>query len=267
MRALKFLGPQDSVSAGGVVFPCGVVTCVTDPWWEAHRALLSPVQFEDREATVNDVRPQHITYSDDRYTGSITAVIVNFRTPGLIRDAVISLKMVYPDLALTAVDNGSGDGASVDVICELAERFAAITPVFLPHNEGHGPPMHRAMMEAKTDLAFTMDSDVIVRRGGFLERMETRLREAGLYAIGPIWWRDWYNDNHYLSPVAGLYDLAVYRTLPPFEHAPDIAQTNMREAQRRGLKVEDFPIFDYLWHIEQGTRGRYGSAWDLTGVA
>jgi len=89
-----------------------------------------------------------------------------------------------------------------------------------------------------------------------------------LYAIGTMYWRDYEHGNSYLTCVAALYDRKVYFVLPPFVHDGDPMQQNMDMAAKYYLRVECFPITDYVTHDEAGTRSRLdpaGRAWDFTG--
>lgn len=224
-------------------------------------------KFDVRGAIVTDFEDPP-AYSDHLYTGNITAIIPHYKTLHLTRQAVASLKVAYPDMALIVVDDGSTDG-STEFVRSLPDEFHSTSVLILDRNVGHGAALHRAIMEVKTDLFLAMDSDIIVHRPGFLELMETRLRCDGLYAIGTLYWRDFCHGLMYLTSVFGLYDLKIYHTLPPFEHHGDPMRSNMLEADKRGLRVECFPVFDYVTHLEAGTR-RFVSPdnpdrWDFTG--
>ena len=37
---------------------------------------------------------------------------------------------------------------------------------------------------------------------------------------------------------------------------------NMLDARKKGLKVQSFPIRDYVKHLKAGTRRMYGGRWD-----
>jgi len=195
----------------------------------------------------------------------VTIIIPQYKTPELIRKAYVSMRRFYPGVPMIIVDDGSCDEST-----EQIERIAGIDSyadaLIMSKNRGHGPAVHAGILAATTKRVFVMDSDCIVESGGFLEMMETRMIKVGLYGTGVIYHRDWCHGNNYLSCVAAMYDRDVYLELPVFRHAGDPLDENMAEAARRGLAVECFPIFDYLWHKEMGTRDKYGEDWDLTGV-
>jgi len=224
-------------------------------------------RFDVSESLVTDVIPSEIEYSPALAEGDITAIIPQFKTPVLTYRAVNSFKTFYPDVPLIVVDDGSQD-ASTALVRGLPECYPATSVIILPKNVGHGAALHEGIKRAMTRRVFTMDSDVTVHRGGFLELMESRMIEADLYAIGMMYWRDYQHENVYLTYVASLYDREVYFTLPPFVHDGDPMQQNMDMAAVYYLRVECFPITDYVTHDEAGTRSRLdpaGRAWDFTG--
>lgn len=257
--------PVAYLEIGDTIFPPGRKVMVSDEWWVKYGKYFEGVPYWAHESLVSDVVDWDVAYLTDGAPLDITVIIPQFRTPDLVARAVESLRGRYPTLPLIIVDDGSQDG-STDVVRRLAGCDPNTEAIIFRHNRGHGEAVAAGMAAARTQRAFVMDSDVIVERGGFLEAMENRMIGEGLYAIGVYYHRDWSHDHYYLSCVAGLYDLDVYRTLPPFEHHGDPMERNMQAAKARGLKIECFPIFDYVRHLECGTRRKYGDRWDLTGV-
>lgn len=257
----------DRVEIEGCVFPRFEPVIIPDGVYKSAVAMAWRYKFEVCEALVTDGGdvPE---YSDHLYTGNITAVIPHYKTTHLTWQAVASLKAAYPDLALIVVDDGSKD-RSTGLVRSLPSRFSNTHVMILKENIGHGAVLDAGMSRVKTDLVLTLDTDIIVHRPGFLELMETRLREQELYAIGMLYKRDLSHSLHYLTCVFALYDLEVYRTLPPFEHSGDPMLVNMEKAHKRGLKVECFPVYDYVTHLEAGTRGFVSpnnpGRWDFTG--
>ncbi|MBD3251037.1 glycosyltransferase [Candidatus Uhrbacteria bacterium] len=203
---------------------------------------------------------------------NVTAIIINYRTPHLIKSAVNTLRKAYPKLALIVTDNGSGDAST-----EYIKRLNCRT-ILNAQNLGHGRAIHQAMQSVTTKYAFLMDSDCKVRRGGFLEAM---LKEIpGYYAIGWKRWvdritgvpREWHaasppSDKFvaYVHPAASLYNADIYHELPPaFHHGAPMLQ-NMVGAAAQEHKVKSFPIFDYIDHLVAGTRRMYNGHWEGKG--
>lgn len=243
----------------GIGIPIPDSSLQMHPHHQAGRYVLSI-----REAVVSDIEPSAIEYTDALAEGDITALIPNYRALDLTRQAVESFKAVYPKVPLVVVDDGSADASTV-YIRTLPDLYANTRVVVLDRNVGHGAALHMGIGLVRTKRVWTMDSDVVIRRPGFLELMESRMIEADLYAIGMMYWRDYSHHNYYVTCVAALYDMERYRTLPPFMHDGDPMQANMDAAHQRGYKVEEFPVLRWMDHLECGTRKRYGYRWDMTG--
>ena len=56
----------------------------------------------------------------------IGVIIINFQTPDLLQNAVVSFRSFYPAVDLLIVDNGSKDN-SLDIINTLMENYPAVT--------------------------------------------------------------------------------------------------------------------------------------------
>ncbi|MDE3057582.1 MAG: glycosyltransferase family 2 protein [Bacteroidota bacterium] len=209
--------------------------------------------------------------ADDQKPQLNTAVVVvNFQTPDLLSNAVASFRSVYPAVLMLIVDNGSRDN-SRKVIEGMQSRYAHTSALFLEKNIFHGPAMHRAAREVKSDFLFFLDSDTETRRGGFLEVMLKELQEEkNLYAIGRV--------NHVnkrgfpaeegtaivLSPYM-MVKREIYFTLPPFEHRGMPTLGNFSAAQQRGWVVLDFPIQEYIEHKGRGTASLFGYGLGMRG--
>lgn len=208
----------------------------------------------------------------------ITCIIVNFRTKKLTQAAVSSWMREYPNVPIVLVDNASGDD-STDLCRKFGEQHDHIRTLLNDDNIGHGPAMHRAIGSVHTSYIFTLDSDCEILKGGFLEKMLERLKDAERgYAVG---WRRWVDKQSgvpiewrldsppkadkfipYIHPHAALYDLAKYTTLPAFFHHGAPSLRNMRRAHQVGYKLIPFPVKDYVKHWEAGTRRMYDGRWN-----
>jgi len=270
VKTVTFLGIEGepaitAVQVGDLVLGKGQPGFVGDEQLVALN--LSPFGTETidvHETTVCEYLGRDVSYDGSLAEMDITAVIPNYETPDPIRQAVTTLKRHYPDLQLIVVDDGSHDD-STEYIVSLPDRFTDTHSVISSANVGHGAALHLGLCEVHTKRVFTMDSDVIVRKGGFLELMESRMIACGLYGVGIIYWRDWRNEYPYLTCVAAMYDMETYRSLPPFRHAGDPMDENMAAAFKAGYKVEPFPMMRYVKHLECGTRRHFGYRWDMTG--
>lgn len=205
---------------------------------------------------------------------AVTAIIVNYKTESLVRGAIESLLGFYPELRMIVIDNGSHDGSTEYL---RAIYTPSLRTIVNDKNIGHGPAMHQGLLAAMTRYAFLMDTDCIVRMGGFLEIMYSWfLTNPQLYAVG--WKRcvDKYSgvptsdDNcgkegfcWYIHPHAAMIDVEKYFTLEPFDNDGAPCIKNMRSARVAGYLLEAFPIEDYVTHLVAGTRRMWSGAWDV----
>lgn len=208
----------------------------------------------------------------------VTVVIVNFKTKGLLKTAYRTFRQFYPNIRVILVDNHSED-ASTEYVKEVGGR-PNNTAILMDHNVGHGPAMNKAIRQVDTPYVFTLDTDTETLKGGFLEAMIARMKaDDKLYAVGWKRWvdklsgvpKEWHLETPpsnrfvaYIHPSAALYRVAMYHTLTPFFHHGAPCLDNMKEAARRKLKVESFPIRDYVKHLRAGTRRMYDGRWDPT---
>jgi glycosyltransferase involved in cell wall biosynthesis len=198
-------------------------------------------------------------------TREVTAVIVHFHTPDLLERAVSSFRRYYPETPLLLVDNGS-DERSTEVLYRLRSLHPATTEL-LTHarNLHHGPAMDDAVHRLTTPYVLFLDSDCTVVKGGCIERMLTHLK-GGCYAAGTLVHMNRRGFDvepgrggvPYIRPVCMLIDRAKYLTLPPFERHGAPCLRNMTEAGRRGYRMADVPIEEYVDHQGRGTAGRFG---------
>lgn len=197
----------------------------------------------------------------------VTVISVNFKTPQLILDCARSLREFYPGIFHIILDNG-GCRESTVAITGLSEK-PYITMVKNKENVGHGPALHRGILLSGTPYVFLLDSDTRVTRHGFIEEMLSQFdANDDLFAIG---WLRYVNENGvasphqelkrgmpYVHPYACMLDREKYLGLEPFAHTGAPAINLMRSAIKRGYKLMDFPIQEYIWHKIAGTRGHFG---------
>jgi len=201
---------------------------------------------------------------------AITVVIINHRTPGLLRRAVVSFRKYYEDMPLMLIDNGSKDD-SVGVLKQLQAQWPTSTRLLLMReNRYHGPAMHRALKTVDSELVFFLDSDTLTLEGGFLEAMARELRGEQYYGAGIVKCinRRGFIEKRGLEVLATPYMMlkkAVYENLPPFIHHGYPGIHNFRKAKDEGYKLVDFPVENYIRHDGRGTAGRYGYGLGIKG--
>ena len=197
----------------------------------------------------------------------ITTVIINFKTAEMTCRAVSSFRRFYSSVPLLLIDNGSNDGSAGALNAFRRQHPQGINVIENDHNLHHGPAMDQALHHAQTRFVFFMDSDCEVYRGEFLEKMAAEMDTGSYaYAIGK---RVFMNKRGfdvpqagaatpYIRPIFMLIDREHYLSLPPFQHHGTPCLINMLAATRRGLKLIDFPVEEYVHHYGRGTAGRYG---------
>jgi glycosyltransferase involved in cell wall biosynthesis len=197
----------------------------------------------------------------------VTAVIINFRTPDLVRRAVESFRSFYPSLPLLLIDNGSGDDSR-----RILESLRALAPadtllMLNSSNRHHGPAMDQALHSVSTPFVLFIDSDCEVFRGGFIEAMLARAGEdRHCYAMGKkVFMNDRGFDvpegpgaHPYIRPICMLVRREMYLQLPPFERHGAPCLVNMQAAWKAGFGLIHFPVEDYVRHEGRGTASRHG---------
>lgn len=207
----------------------------------------------------------------------ITAVVVNHKTLGTTRKAFTGLAGCYPNLQILLVDNASEDESTryIEKIAHNLPNVSAILNRPFPDapepppppdgydprrwpgdkwvrgiwkdgNLGHTGALHQAFTWCKTPYLFTLDSDCVVLKCGFLEKMLEMFSDPALFAVGYL----------YAGPRAGLvrakafcvhgsaalWDVEKYRALLPFEYHNGIHQGYFEQAAAHGWTVADFPV-------------------------
>jgi GT2 family glycosyltransferase len=205
-------------------------------------------------------------------SNDISTVIVNYRTPELLETAATSFRKFYPDVELVIVDNGSND-RSLDVIEALVKSNPMKTKsIMLDKNYFHGPAMDRAMRSVDKEIVFFLDTDIEVKRGGFIELMLQEFnREEKVYGVGRI---DRVNKRGFATEDGAITILLSpymmlrrkkYFDLPPFKHHGMPTLDNFSAAESKGYLLERFDIANYIEHYGRGTASKFGYSLGLRG--
>lgn len=194
----------------------------------------------------------------------VTAVMSSFRCLKLVRQTVETFRKFYPDMPMIIVDDTGqfGPDPATDYIKGLPVMYGNVTAVIHTVNLTHGPSLHEGILAAKSRLVLTLDSDLVIKRGGWVEAMKRGLDARGLLAIGPIY------DSAYIATALTLWDRAKYMDSPGLiRHSmPAIVMMQWFYDNPDKFKAENFPMWeDYVTHIGAGTRNMYASQrgwWD-----
>jgi glycosyltransferase involved in cell wall biosynthesis len=192
----------------------------------------------------------------------VTAIVVNYGTFRMTRNAIWSLHSLYPDLELLAIENGSPDDSATR-LRELEAEIEPLNVVISETNLHHGPGMDAGLRRIKTRWALLFDSDALAFRQGFLEEMTKVAVAAGAYMVGQ---RLLVDDSGFVSeggrpyihPHCALVEREQYLALAPFERHGAPCLRNAHDAEDRGVVLADFPVADYVYHIGRGTVDVHG---------
>jgi len=203
---------------------------------------------------------------------NVTAVIVNYQTPLLLEDAVVSFKTFYPSVNLLIFDNGSLDNSS-EVIENLQKKFPdSIQTHYESKNIFHGPALHKSISElVKSKYCFFLDSDTVTKKHGFLEKgLDILSSKNKNYALGRMIKTNerGFKDPEGIPIIVTPYLLIKtepYAEFPPFIHHGQPVLHNFKEAQKREMNLIDFPMHDYIDHLWRGTASKYGYGLGLKG--
>lgn len=200
----------------------------------------------------------------------ITVIVVNYRTPDLLKRCCHSIRSSYPHIGIILVDNGG---------CEESAKYArtatiAYTSILNSCNIGHGPAMHQALRYCRTPFAFMFDTDCEMLNPGLFELMGEEFKDTRTYAVGDLWrvndrgiHTGHPNDHHYIHPSAMMLDVGKYRLLVPFNHHGAPCFLNMQDAVKKGYLLAGINrqvLAHYYYHNRDGTTRRIGGIpnWD-----
>lgn len=190
----------------------------------------------------------------------VTAIMCERDTADILKLTLESLLKFYPDLPLLVIDGGSTDD-SVTYMLEKIIQYPNIKLWQRDGRNGHGTMLDEGIRKfITTKYVLLLDSDIIIRRGGWLEEMLQRMNAEDIYAIGTLMQVSFSGDGcsepkddsdilRYTHPSCALICREQYLTMRPFiEHGAPL-YANMQDAQTNGLRVEYFPIEQYLAHL------------------
>lgn len=191
---------------------------------------------------------------------NLSGVVVNYNTPDLLKTAIDSIRQFY-DFPIIVID-----GSDIPVSLECPN----IVTKSLGYNIGHGLGMDMGIKLSKTDRVLTFDTDVEMRKP-CLELMMDKM-DDDTYAIGKVYLKNnatFYQNHREIFP----YDSVVYIVHPSFQivskkeylkYAPYISDGaptvlsyhDIMRHQKEKEILKDFPINDYIYHRNAGTRNR-----------
>jgi SAM-dependent methyltransferase len=206
---------------------------------------------------------------------SIPVITISYNTPDLIADLLSTFRLYYSNKVY--VIDGSDEKFS-KVISDVVSQYDNTEFIHFNYNIHHGPGMAWAINNLNlSGPVLTLDSDLSVVRGGFIESLAHELKPY-MYGVGQLNYvnRGGFNVTGpegallYLHPALMLCNIEVVKQWPlPVKHgAPMIeAMTALHDAGKSNLLHhvewvrEDFtetPEKNYIRHDWQGTVIRTG---------
>ena len=202
----------------------------------------------------------------------ITILICQRKTKNLIQLCLESLLSFYPDIPILIVDGNSQDDSTFYL------QFKSMTysniklwirdKSNISDNSSHGEMMNEAIIDhITTKYILIFDSDVIIKRYGFIEGMLSQFEDPELYATGTLLLVTNKNDGcglpenendilFYPHPSCSIYRRDIYKTLKPFcDHGAPCAY-NLQDAMKKGWKMGSFPVDKYVMHLS-------GASWTI----
>lgn len=202
----------------------------------------------------------------------VSAVIVHFRTFELTQMAIWSLKSHYQDMDLLVVENYSSDG-SIEKLKYLSNTIDKISILPMNQHVHHGPGMDAGIHKCSNEWVLVCDSDCILYRPGVIENMLSKISN-NTYMIGEMQNLDKYGffaDKNsaqtidYIHPHFALIRRDFYKKLPPFLRHGTPCLNNEIRAREQGFDLVDFPVSEYVYHIERGTVDKFGYGLGIAG--
>jgi N-acetylglucosaminyl-diphospho-decaprenol L-rhamnosyltransferase len=163
-------------------------------------------------------------------------VIVNFRTPGLVLDALESLDgQLDPERdAVVVVDNGSGDDSADRIERALRTRgFGAFCRVERAlHNRGYSAGTNIGIRAIEASYYLLLNADTRMRPGAIARLLAQMHAHPGVGIAGPrLEWPD------------GRPQVSCFRDMSPISEFLAAAQTPALDGALRNFEV-DMPISD-----------------------
>ena len=170
---------------------------------------------------------------------TVAAVILNYRTPGLVGDCLASLepeRAAVPGLRAVVVDNASGDGSAVAIRRRIDEAgwndWVAL--VESPINGGFSAGNNVGIAAAEADFFLLLNSDTLIRPGAIAELLRALESRPDVGLIGPrLDWADGTPQQscfRWFTPLTGLVNgaqtgpisklLAAHDVPMPVQEAP-----------------------------------------------
>ena len=194
-------------------------------------------------------------------------IVVNYKTPDLIRKFLSDFRHYYPDLHLLILDNSNFD-RSTDLIYSVCKKDGNMTFLANFFNLHHGPGLHKAIqyIENYFEFALIMDSDLQFHSHGMLEKIKTIVPENFICCgkIEEVSERGMNTEEQtiipYIHPSCMYLNIKEYlKLLPAKLHGAPFIDT-FKSVKEKGLQdlLIAFDVSNYITHLGRGTVIRTG---------
>ena len=199
--------------------------------------------------------------------GDTCGIVVNYKTPDLIKEYLANFRYYYPDLHLLIVDNSNFD-RSTDIIYSVCKKDGNMTLLANFFNLHHGPGLHKAIqyIENYFKFALIMDSDIQFHSHGMLEELK-RIVPENFICCGKIEEVSERGMNTkeqtiipYIHPSCMYLNIKEYlKLLPAKLHGAPFIDT-FKSVKVKGLQdlLIAFDVSNYITHLGRGTVIRTG---------
>ena len=219
-------------------------------------------------------------HKDNDDNSDVTVVICNYGTLDLIRVCLNSLLRFYPDIKILVVNGSPSHQPSTDYIRFMAVKHTNIKVYEKDKGHSHGINMDEAIRNfVSTDYFLLLDSDIIVKRGGFIDGMKSQLQDNALnYATGTLMIGSNENDAigyprfdgdelWYVHPSCSMFKRYMYLLFAPFADHGAPCVFNMKDAVKYGYKILLYPVDKYVLHLSGASWIKPSTQWRDDGDA
>jgi len=198
---------------------------------------------------------------------NVTAIIVSYKTPDLLRSCVESIRRFYPTLQVIIVD-GSPPDSECWVYCHELMQEPNTLVKCVEYNIGHGNGMKMGISMCETEYFLLVDSDVTIDKAGGLEFMiETFQRSSNCYGYGfivevnerggGIGDESFEHEKiyRYIHPHFALIKKSMYlKYAPIINHGAPMIKSMIDIHEKKEDYIAYWPVMEWITHHERGTR-------------
>lgn len=189
---------------------------------------------------------------------NVIGITVCYNTPDMIKNAIESVLKFNPELKIMIIDNSPSGSECYFVVDNLCKRYKNVMCYHTEYNIGHGEALHLGISLTSEKYILVFDSDIIMKRSPINEMIGQMA--FNIYGIGQIVQSDLRGRNvekgiNYLHPYFCLLNRVNYDKFRPyFHHGAPALNAMIDLSHKRGCKLIDFDLSDYVIHLERGTR-------------